>query len=166
MTGLSISSKSIIRIEAITFWPDLISAYHSKSVLFLIRNDNPSSMPQAWPIETVWTLLERKVYENSWETDYSDILARRIEQKLKELDPKILHCMLFLTFNFHRMILTAINYCIIFFCSLVLLFVYARKLVLAHSYIFPPEDNNTTRKNVQQKAFVKANVLILLVLRL
>ena len=49
------------------FWPDLTSAHHSqsmqdrlneKNVPFVIRKDNLPNVPQAHPIETVWTLLE------------------------------------------------------------------------------------------------------------
>ena len=69
------------------FWPHLASAHYSKSVQerlneknvpFVIRKDNPLNAPQACPIETVWTLLERKVYENNWDAKNLDVLARRI----------------------------------------------------------------------------------------
>ncbi|CAF4523611.1 unnamed protein product [Rotaria magnacalcarata] len=58
------------------FWPDLASAHysnlvkerlHEKSVPLVARQDNPPNVPQARSIETVWALLERKVYENNWE---------------------------------------------------------------------------------------------------
>ena len=84
------------------FWPDLASAHYSKSVQerlneknvpFVIRKDNPPNAPQARPIKTVWTLLERKVYENNWEAKNLDMLARRIKQKPKELDLKMLQGM-------------------------------------------------------------------------
>ncbi|CAF2108275.1 unnamed protein product, partial [Rotaria magnacalcarata] len=81
------------------FWPDLTSAHYSKSVQerlneknvpFVTREDNPPNVPQARPIETVWSVLERKVYENNWEAKSLDSLARRIKQKSKELDLKML----------------------------------------------------------------------------
>ena len=84
------------------FWPDLASAHYSKSVQeglneknvpFVIRKDNPPDVPQARPIETVWTLLARQVYENNWEAKNLDVLARRIKQKPKELDLKMLQAM-------------------------------------------------------------------------
>ena len=61
-------------MEMIFFWPDLTNALYSKSVQerlreknvsFAIRKDNPPNVPKASPIETVWTLLEQKVYENN-----------------------------------------------------------------------------------------------------
>ncbi|CAF4685028.1 unnamed protein product, partial [Rotaria socialis] len=85
------------------FWPDLASAHYSKSVQerlneknvpFVIREDNPSNVPQARPIETVWTLLERKVYENNWEAKDLDVLAQIIKKKSKELDQKMLQDMI------------------------------------------------------------------------
>ena len=60
---------------------------NEKNVLFVIRKDNP---PNARPTETVWTLPERKVYENNWEAKNLDVLAGRIKQKSKELDLKML----------------------------------------------------------------------------
>ncbi|CAF4614088.1 unnamed protein product, partial [Rotaria magnacalcarata] len=36
-------------------------------VPLVARQDNPPNVPQARSIETVWALLERKVYENNWE---------------------------------------------------------------------------------------------------
>ena len=66
---------------------------NEKSVPFVIRKDNPPNAPQARPIETVWTLLERKVYENNWEAKDLDVSALRIKQKSKELDLKMLQGM-------------------------------------------------------------------------
>ena len=85
------------------FWADLASAHYSKTVQerlneknvpFVIRKDNPLNVPQARPIETIWTLLERKVYENNCEAKNLDLLARRIKQKSKELDLKMLRSMI------------------------------------------------------------------------
>ena len=45
--------------------------------------------PQVCPIETIWTLLEQKVYERGWEAKNFDELAKRIILKTKELDEKI-----------------------------------------------------------------------------
>ena len=84
------------------FWPDLASAHYSmsvrerlieKNVPFVVRQDNPPNVPQARSIETIWTLLERKVYENNWEAKNLDLLARRIKKKSKELDRKMLQTM-------------------------------------------------------------------------
>ena len=66
---------------------------NEKNVPFVIRKDNPPNAPQARPIETVWTVLERKVYENNWEAKILDVLTRIIKQKSKELDLKMLQSM-------------------------------------------------------------------------
>ncbi|CAF1277795.1 unnamed protein product [Didymodactylos carnosus] len=67
------------------FWPDLASAHYSnvvqgrlnkKNVPFVPRTDNPPNVPQASPIETVWALLEQKMYEGNWEAKNLDILAQ------------------------------------------------------------------------------------------
>jgi hypothetical protein len=84
------------------FWPDLASAHYSrvvqqrltdKNVPFVHRQENPPNVPQARPIETVWALLERKVYEKNWQAKNLDVLGRRIKQKVKDLDEKMLRRM-------------------------------------------------------------------------
>ena len=61
---------------------------------FFFRKDNPPNVPQARPIETLWTVLERRVYENNWEAKNLDLLARRIRQKSKEFDQQMLQTMI------------------------------------------------------------------------
>ena len=51
-------------------------------------------MPQARPIEVIWTILERKIYENNWEANNIDHLVRRIKQKIKELGQQMLQDMM------------------------------------------------------------------------
>jgi hypothetical protein len=63
---------------------------NEKSVRFVRGQDCPPKVPQARLIETTWTLLERKVYENNWEAETLDLLTCRIKQKAKELDQKML----------------------------------------------------------------------------
>ena len=82
------------------FWPDLAKAHYSnivratfdwkKNIPFVSRVDNPPNVPQARPIETLWTVLERKIYENNWEAKNIDHLVKRIKQKAKELDQEML----------------------------------------------------------------------------
>ena len=85
------------------FWPDLAKAHYSnivqerlteKNIPFVSRVDNPPNVPQARPIETVWTVLERKIYENNWEAKNIDHLVKRIKQKAKELDQEMLQGMI------------------------------------------------------------------------
>ena len=80
-------------------WPDLAKAHYSnivqqclteKNIPFVSRVDNPPNVPQARPIETVWTVLERKMYEKNREAKNIDHLIKRIKQKAKELDQEML----------------------------------------------------------------------------
>lgn len=80
--------------DSVLFWPDLASAHYAHKVQqFLIdhgipyvwRAKNSPNVPQARPIETIWTLLERKVYENNWKAQNLDQLARRIALKVREI---------------------------------------------------------------------------------
>ncbi len=59
------------------FWLDLASLHYAHEVQRLLANHriphvqggkNPLNVHQARPIETTWTLMEQKVYENNWET--------------------------------------------------------------------------------------------------
>ena len=85
------------------FWPDLAKAHYSnivqqclteKNIPFVSRVDNPPNVPQTRPIETIWTVLERKIYENNWEAKNTDHLVKRIKQKAKELDQEMLQGMI------------------------------------------------------------------------
>ena len=85
------------------FWPDLAKAHYSnivqqylteKNLPFVSRVDNPPNVSQARSIETVWTVLERKIHENNWEAKNIDHLAKRIKQKAKELDQEMLQGMI------------------------------------------------------------------------
>ena len=87
----------------ILFWPDLARSYYSKivqqrlnekNILYVSLVDNPPNVPQARPIEVIWTILERKIYENNWEANNIDHLVRRIKQKIKELDQQMLQNMM------------------------------------------------------------------------
>ena len=40
--------------------------------------------PQTRPVETIWQILEEKVYAGGWEGKTIDQLKRRIQQQLKE----------------------------------------------------------------------------------
>ena len=82
----------------ILFWPDLATAHYSQEVQtclndhgisYIQRRKNPPNVPQARPIEEIWSLLEQKIYVNNWQAQNLDQLARRISKKVKELDQKI-----------------------------------------------------------------------------
>jgi transposase len=81
--------------DSILFWPDLASSHYSNqaqqflkdnNINYVRRHQNPPNVPQVRPIETIWSLLEKKVYEGAWEAKSLDQLARRIILKAKELD--------------------------------------------------------------------------------
>ena len=84
--------------DSILFWPDLASAHYSKEVqAFLVnhgitcvkRSQNSPNVPQARPIETIWSLLEQKVYDQGWEARNLDELAKRITLKAKDIDQNV-----------------------------------------------------------------------------
>ena len=84
----------------IFFWPDLARSHYSKieeqrlnekNIPYVSLVDNP---PNVCPIEVIWTILERKIYENNWEANNIDHLVRRIKQKIKELDQQMLQDMM------------------------------------------------------------------------
>ena len=88
--------------EKVLFWPDLASSHYANSVIeffeeqnidFVPREKNPQNCPQARPVETIWQILEEKVYSGGWEAKTIDQLKRRIQQKLKELNMKSVQTM-------------------------------------------------------------------------
>lgn len=81
--------------DEIMFWPDLASCHYARitrdwlaahNIPFVPKEDNPPNIPQARPIETFWSLLSRKVYDNGWEAADEQMLRRRIYQKIREVD--------------------------------------------------------------------------------
>ena len=67
---------------------------NEKNIPYVSLVDNPPNVPQARPIEVIWTILERKIYKNNWEANNIDHLVRRIKQKIKELDRQMLQDMM------------------------------------------------------------------------
>jgi hypothetical protein len=85
------------------FWPDKASAHYGglvtarlneENVPFVAKDDNPPNVPQARPIESIWSMLEQKVFANNWEAKNLELLARRIQEKAKELDKNVLQAMI------------------------------------------------------------------------
>ena len=54
-----------------------------KNLPFVSRVDNPPNVPQARRIETVWPVLEGKIYENNWEAKN---IGHLVTRKAKELE--------------------------------------------------------------------------------
>ena len=73
--------------DGIMFWPDLASCHYTRitrdwlaanKIPFVPRNNNPPNIPQARPIETLWSMLSRRVYDSGWEATDEEHLPRRI----------------------------------------------------------------------------------------
>ena len=86
--------KVATTLSAIVFYPiDLLTTlsnikYSIWPVLITQMLESTFEREKRPSIETVWALLERKVYENNWEAKDLDALARRIKRKVKELERK------------------------------------------------------------------------------
>ncbi|CAF3738219.1 unnamed protein product [Rotaria socialis] len=76
--GLMPFLNSYHNIEKVLFWPDLTSSHYAAS---------------ARPFETIWQILEEKVYGGDWEAKTIDQLKRRIQQQLKRIDMKPVQAM-------------------------------------------------------------------------
>ena len=71
----------------VLFWPDLASSHYASSVIDLVpKEKNPQNCPQPRPVETLWQILDEKVYAGGSEAKTIDQLKRRIQTKLKEVD--------------------------------------------------------------------------------
>jgi transposase len=86
----------------VLFWPDLARSHYGLKVMeyldenginFVPEEKNPQNCPQARPIETFWSILEQMVYSGGWEAQNIDQLKRRIKNKLKEVDIKVVQAM-------------------------------------------------------------------------
>jgi transposase len=84
--------------DSILFWPDLATAHYAQKVQqcltdhgisYVQRRENPPNVPQARPIEKIWAQLKEKIYENNWEAQNLNQLARRILKKVKEFDQNV-----------------------------------------------------------------------------
>ena len=84
------------------FWPDKASAHYAdvvikrlrtKNINVVTKSNNSPNVPQARPIDTLWSLLEQKTYARNWQAKNLDSLACRIKAKVKELDQKMLQAM-------------------------------------------------------------------------
>jgi hypothetical protein len=61
--------------DSILFWSDLASSHYSgqvqeflkaNNINYVRRHQNPPNVPQVRPIETIWSLLEQRMYERAW----------------------------------------------------------------------------------------------------
>jgi hypothetical protein len=65
-----------------------------ENVKFVPEDINPSSVPQARPIENFLECLTQKVFEGDWEAKTEQQLIRRIEPKMKEFDKNFVESLL------------------------------------------------------------------------
>ena len=81
--------------DNVLFWPDLASSHYSKQVQEFLQVNNIKfinvnkilrNVPQARPIETIWSLLEHKLHQGAWQAKNLEQLSRRIILKAKQLD--------------------------------------------------------------------------------
>jgi DNA-binding transcriptional ArsR family regulator len=81
--------------DNILFWPDGASAHYAKATLdffatknipFVAKDMNPPNLPQARPIENVWSQLKAEVYRGGWEASSLTSLKRRIKRAIGMLD--------------------------------------------------------------------------------
>jgi transposase len=85
------------------FWPDLASAHYAnettqwlleQKIKFVSKQVNPPNVPKARPIEEFWSILADKIYEGGWEATTELQLKRRIYQKIKQIDMKVVQHMM------------------------------------------------------------------------
>lgn len=81
--------------DQVIFWPDKASSHYSNEVIdymksqnlnFVDKEDNPTNVPEARPVEDFWRDLKQAVYEKNWEASCLEQLKRRIEYCLGKMD--------------------------------------------------------------------------------
>ena len=85
------------------FWSDLASSHYANEttewliqhkIKFIPKQVNPPNITKARPIEDFWSILAGKVYEGGWEAKTELKLKRRIYQKIKQIDMKVVQHMM------------------------------------------------------------------------
>ena len=64
------------------------------SINHVDKCDNSANLPEARPIEDLWSILKGKVYENGWEAKSLHQLKLRIKKCLRELNPATIQALL------------------------------------------------------------------------
>ncbi|CAF3474502.1 unnamed protein product [Rotaria socialis] len=94
--------NSYHNIENVLFWYDLASSHYAasvtdffeeKNIKLVPKEKNPQNCPQARPIETIWQILEEKIYGGDCKVKTIDQLKRRIQQQLKRIAMKSVQAM-------------------------------------------------------------------------
>jgi len=85
------------------FWPDKASSHYAIDVREFLeeeniptvpRKDNPTSLPQARPIENFFGYLDSLVYKGGWKAKNLPQLQRRVKYCLKKVDKTIVQKMM------------------------------------------------------------------------
>ncbi|CAF4293957.1 unnamed protein product, partial [Rotaria sordida] len=77
------------------YTPQVLHTLQEKNIPFVPREKNPPNIPQIRPVEDLWGILKQKVYAQNYEAKSLDQLARRIREKIKELDKRMIQDMMF-----------------------------------------------------------------------
>jgi hypothetical protein len=81
------------------FWPDLASSHYAilvqkylqkENINFVPKILNPANVPKVRPIEDIWGLLKKKVYENNWCANNISQLKRKIVYSLSKMDKNLI----------------------------------------------------------------------------
>ena len=84
------------------FWPDKASSHYAKivqaylssqNIKFVAYEDNPSSLPEARPIEDFWSILKGIVYKDGWEAENIEQLRNRIRYCLQKIDTNLVQAL-------------------------------------------------------------------------
>ncbi|CAF3971401.1 unnamed protein product [Rotaria magnacalcarata] len=81
----AIGEKIYLNESSAHYATSVLNSLKGKNVPIIHKLNNSPNVPQARSIETVWSLLEQKVYEHNWQAKSIDSLARRIRKNSKEL---------------------------------------------------------------------------------
>ena len=80
------------------FWPDKALSHYTKSVVsflqgesinFVVKEDNPTNLPQAHQIEDFFGYLDQLVYQSGWSAENVAQLQRRVKACLKKADLEV-----------------------------------------------------------------------------
>lgn len=80
------------------FWPDKATCHYAKTttaefarlgIHFVAKQDNPTSVPQARPIEDFWAILKREVWATKNKPQNIDHLVDRIRYCVKHFDKEL-----------------------------------------------------------------------------
>jgi hypothetical protein len=80
------------------FWSDLASAHYANTIdcpndhnaKFVVKNENPTNIPECRPIERFWYMWKAEVYKDDWCAQSLKQLERKIRACVKNVNPNLL----------------------------------------------------------------------------